>query len=292
MSRWWRRTLWSWWLVAARRASRAYVAGPELTDALPLCRTLARQGVSSTICPWNSEDDSPRRITDTYLAAVNGLVQTGLDGTLSVKAPALGFSRDLLGEVLQAARRGGIGVHFDALTPDTTDGTLALVEAGLKQWPELGCTLPGRWRRSLADGDWAVSQGLVVRVVKGQWPDPDAPDYEARAGFLAVVERLAGRARRVAVATHDAPLARAALGTLLTARTPCEMQLLYGLPIRNSLRVARALGVPVRIYVPYGAAWLPYCLTQARRNPRIVWWTARDWLLGRSFRLPAGEGAG
>ena len=33
-------------------------------------------------------------------------------------------------------------------------------------------------------------------------------------------------------------------------------------------------------YVPYGHAWLPYSLSQARRHPSLFWWTVRDWLLG------------
>jgi proline dehydrogenase len=243
--------------------------------------------VASTICPWNAEGDSARRVADAYRAALDGLSQAHLDGTLSIKAPALGFSTDLLGEVLTTARSARIGVHFDALAPHTAEQTLALAETAVAQWPMLGCTLPGRWQRSPSDADWAVARGLGVRVVKGQWPDPGAPEYKARAGFLAVVERLAGRARHVAVATHDAPLARAALERLLAAGTPCELQLLYGLPLEESLRVATALGTPVRVYVPYGEAWVPYCLSHARQNPRVLWWTVRDWALGRRFRLPA-----
>ncbi|HYS21683.1 MAG TPA: hypothetical protein VEO73_11405 [Gemmatimonadales bacterium] len=288
MSRLWRRVLWSWWLRAARRAARAYVAGSDLSDALRVCRTLSPRGLAGTICPWNGEDDSPRQVADACLAALDGLGREDLDCTLSIKAPALGFSRDLLGELLEAAQRSRIGVHFDALTADAADETFALIETGIRQWHDLGCTLAGRWRRSPADGERAITLGLRVRVVKGQLPDPDAPDHEERVGFLAVVDRLAGRARHVAVATHDASLARAALGILVAAGTPCELQLLYGLPMERGLQVARACGVPVRIYVPYGRAWVPYCLSQARRNPRILWWTVRDSLLGRSFRLPAG----
>jgi len=97
---------------------------------------------------------------------------------------------------------------------------------------------------------------------------------------LRVVDRLAGRGCRVAVATHDHALAGQALARLRDAGTPCELELLYGLPARQSLQAARAAGVPVRVYVPYGHAWLPYGLSQARRNPRILWWTMKDWLLG------------
>jgi proline dehydrogenase len=120
-------------------------------------------------------------------------------------------------------------------------------------------------------------------VVKGQWPDP-AGDVDLRCGFLNVVEGLAGRTHKVAVATHDPALAAAALATLRSAGTPCELELLFGLPSRAVLEVGRRLAVPVRYYLPYGHAWLPYALRQARRNPRILWWVLRDAVFGRDRR--------
>src|SRR5439155_1733439 len=181
-----RRFVWSAWGPIAERAARAYVAGPELADALRVCRALAGRGDAATIC----------------------------------------------------------------------------------------------WCRSLSDVDQAVALGVRVRVVKGQWPDPAGSDPDVQRNFLAIVESLAGRASRVGVATHDPQLARAALAHLCATGTACELELLYGLPARTPLEIARAAGVPVRFYVPYGHAWLPYGLSQVRRHPRVLWWTMRDWLSG------------
>jgi proline dehydrogenase len=94
------------------------------------------------------------------------------------------------------------------------------------------------------------------------------------------VDRLAGRARFVAVATHDASLAQMALDRLISAGTPCEAELLYGLPSRHVVRVARANRVVARLYVPYGHAWLPYRLSHARHNPGLLWWVTRDLVRG------------
>jgi len=284
-----RRLVWSSWRPIAERAARAYVAGPELADALRVCHTLARQGITTTICPWDGDGDSPRQVADSYLAALRGLRGSALDCYLSIKAPSLGFSRDLLAEVLEAARPAGVGIHFDSLAPETADQSWAFIEAAVARHAPIGCTLPARWQRSLSDVQRALELGLRVRVVKGQWVDPQAPDLEIRRAFLALIGRLTGRASHVAVATHDPTLGRLALECLRAVGTACELELLFGLPVRSSLQVARATGVPVRRYVPYGHAWLPYCVSQARENPRIVWWTMRDLLLAwawpRSRRL-------
>jgi len=281
-----RRLLRGGYLALARRAARAYVAGPELGDALRVCRWLSRHGYANTICFWNVGEDSPRQVADAYLAAVGALKQEPFDSYLSIKAPPLKFDPHLLAEILERIGPAALRIHFDSLGPDAADQTFSLIAAAAPGYGNLGCTLPGRWDRSLRDADWAVDLGLSVRVVKGQWADPDQPDMDLCAGFLAVIDRLARHARHVAVATHDAPLAYEALRRLRAAQTSCELELLYGLPVHHVIRVAARAGVPVRFYVPYGHAWLPYCLSQAQQNPRILWWVFQDALLGRSFRLP------
>ncbi len=173
------------------------------------------------------------------------------------------------------AKRTGSRLHFDALGPETVDRTWQTIAEALPMSNDLGCTLPARWQRSAADADWAVAHRMAVRVVKGQWPDPQG-DVEPTSGFLALIDRLAGRARAVAVATHNVALAEQALRRLQTAGTPATLELLYGLPSRRQIEIAAKLQVPVRIYVPYGTAYLPYCLNALKRNPRIAWWLIRD----------------
>jgi proline dehydrogenase len=275
-----RRLVWASWGPISQRAARAYVAGPVLSDALRTCHTLARDGFRSTICPWNAAADSWRQVADSYIAAIRGLESTSLDCYLSIKAPAIGFSRELLSEVLDAAQESGIGIHFDSLAPEDADGHWTLIEDAVARHSQVGCTLPARWGRSTSDVERAVKLGLRVRVVRGQWVDPDAPDVQTGKSFLALIEQLAGRARQVAVATHDPALARDALARLQRAGTDCESELLFGLAARRPVQVARAAGVPLRMYVPYGQAWLPYCLSEVRRKPHIVWWIMRDSMLG------------
>lgn len=282
-----RRVMWASWGAVAERAARAYVAGPALRDALRVCNALARQGVATTICPWDGPGDPQRQVADSYIAALLGVGGAALDCYLSIKAPSFGFSPDLLRELLEAARPRGTGIHFDSLAPETTDRTWMLIADAAARHAPVGCTLPARWRRSLSDVDRAIELGVRVRVVKGQWDDPSAPERDARRGFMALVEKLAGRANRVAIATHDPSLTRLALACLQRTATPCEVELLFGLPARTSMRIARAAGVPVRFYVPYGHGWLPYGLSQVRQNPRILWWMTRDWLLG--WRQPGAR---
>jgi hypothetical protein len=112
-----------------------------------------------------------------------------------------------------------------------------------------------------------------LRIVKGEWADPQADPADAGAAFLALVRSLAGRASPVAVATHDPALARRALGVLVEAGTPCELEQLRGLPRARTMAVARAWGA--------GAA------VRALR-PRLVALCDRQ---GVGAALPAAVGA-
>jgi proline dehydrogenase len=271
--------LWLYAQAFTKRASRSYVAGAELANAVQVCHRLAQQGTASTVGYWNADNDAFRFVADAYLNALTVLAGEKLNTYLSIKAPALGRARELVTEVAAQAQQVNLGLHFDSLEPEVADETFSLIAEAARECAQVGCTLPGRWQRSLRDADAVGQLCSRVRVVKGQWADPLQPDLDLRTGFLNVIDRLAGRARCVAVATHDPALACEALWRLRAAGTPCELELLYGLPQKAVLRAVKDLRVPVRIYVPYGEAWLPYRLSQVRKNPRILWWVLRDALL-------------
>jgi proline dehydrogenase len=91
-----------------------------------------------------------------------------------------------------------------------------------------------------------------------------------------MVSRLAGKAAHVSVATHDAPLAYAALKRLRDSHTPCELELIHGLPQQAALHIARTLGVPVRNYLAYGPGCPHARAGTTGRNPRTMWWALRD----------------
>lgn len=264
-----------------RRAASAYTCGPSIENAQAVCERLARDGISNTVCYWDVYADQPALISGAYIGLLNTVSASTSDCYLSIKAPALKFDIDLVKKVAEEARRLNAIVHFDAMAADTVDRTFALIEKIVPIYPRLGYTLPGRWRRSVGDAERAITMGLRIRVVKGEWAGADGDDTDPREGFLSVVEALAGRAVHVAIATHNPVMARLSLRHLRNAGTPCELELLYGLPQQPMLRIARDFGVRARMYVPYGHSGLPYRLKNAIRNPRILGWFLHDlWRAG------------
>jgi proline dehydrogenase len=265
-------------LPLMQRAARDHVGGETIDDAMCVARRLGTEGLASTLGVWDAPGDSVREIAGQYRSAIHGLADAGLDGYVSFKPPALRFDPRVAVELACDARARGVRLHADSHGAEVADASHAMLAAMLEHTPaeQLSTTLPGRWSRSVADAEWAIDRGVGVRVVKGQWPDPAEPDRDVRAGYLAVIDRLAGRARHVAVATHDLPLAEEALVRLRARGTACQLELLLGLPITCSLRWAREHGISARVYVPYGKGYLPYAIAQLRRNPRFLWWILRD----------------
>lgn len=272
--------------VLTRRAVRRYGPGPRLEDAVEATYRICDHGLDAVIAYWDPPGVVPRDATAHALAALDAAPDLGDRVQVAVKAPAFGApweARSLLTEVADAARERGRRLHFDALDLPTATPTLRLLRHLSRSGADVGFTLPGSWRRSLADAEVGVELGLGLRLVRGQWPELDR-DAET-ATLHALARALAGQARHVAVASHDPDLVAATLPVLLEAGTPCELQLLYGLPGRRVLDVARDLGVPARVYVPWGHLDLPYDPSKARTTVQVAWWLARDALRSRDGLL-------
>lgn len=271
----------------ARRAARSYIAGTNLSEVMTFAEGLAGRGIRSTLGYWDAVGSQPATVFAAYHEALVALGAVKRDTYLSIKFPSLDYSAEMLESLVREAKRLNVRIHFDALGPESVDRTWEAIDTALRQDADIGCTLPARWRRSPDDADWAARRGLAVRVVKGQWPDPTDSTIDARRGFQAIVDRLAGKARMVAVATHDLKTARPALQRLTDAGTPTTLELLYGLPLTRQMNLAREFGVATRIYLPYGEAYLPYCLSQLKRKPLMAWWLVRDAVTARLGRAAA-----
>lgn len=269
-------------------ATRGYVAGETLDDGMALASRVAELGFASTLCYWNDGTEEPDRVADEYCAVLEAIGSAGMDGALAMKLPALWEQTGPTDRVIDTARRLGLPVVIDSHDPHKSDDIIRTLD---RVGPDgLGWAIPGRWRRSLEDVEIAVEMGVRVRVVKGQWPDPEEPDMDLSEGYMRVIEALAGRARLVGVATHDAPLAARAMEVLAGAGTPFEQEFVYPLPVAPALAEGEKYRVPARLYIPYGAAWLPYSVSRALKNPQVLYYLGRDLMLGRRFKCPPRKG--
>ena len=273
-----------------RKAAGSYVGGETLGEALGVIHRLGGEGLAATLGFWDKNGECPQAVGDICLDAIRRL--SGSDCQVSLKPPVLRYDH-ALAEVLAAiAAQCGVGLYCDSHGSETAEPSLAFAEALAAKLGggRLGVTLPGRWARSLRDADWALERGLAVRVVKGQWPDPADPARDIATSFLQVIARLAGRARHVAVATHDFALGREAMTRLRDADTSCELGVLLGMPAKPLIAWAKQNGVRVRVYVPFGPGFVPNAIRILRRNPRLILAVAKERMATAFDFAPSDQG--
>jgi proline dehydrogenase len=261
------------------KAATSYIAGEKLESAMIIVKKIESLGQNVTLGYFDSSDlDSKSSVVNAYLNSLSAMEKGA--HYLSVKLPAVDFDENLIEQVLQKAQSTGSRIHMDALWPESVDQTQKVIINMLgRNYLNLGFTLPGRWKRSISDAEWVCEHSLKARVVKGQWSDLENLGLDPREGFLDVIKILASRnAPLVAVATHDTGLAETSIKILQAANIPCELELLFGLPMTKSLKMAETLQVPVRIYVPFGRGYLPYVAKLAVYNPKITGWLIKDFI--------------
>jgi proline dehydrogenase len=253
--------------------------GPGPTATVRRSDRLSRRGFASTVGYFQASDTPPEQIVAATADIAGQLAAGGRDVYLSVKVHPLGFDPKHVRRIADAASAAGLSLMFDAQAPEDAGRTLEVVTGLLPEFPGTGAVLPARWSRSMAQAVQLRETSARIRIVKGERTDPLWGERDIEANYLALIERLAGREAPVAVATHDPRLAERALTLLLRAGTPCELEQLRGLPRRGTVAVARRLGVPVRVYLPFGPGWWAYAVDKALSRPYLLSWMIKD-LLG------------
>jgi proline dehydrogenase len=239
---------------------------------------MASNDLNSTLGFWDTPGYSVKQIADIYFQAIGDCASSENDIYVSIKPPALHFDLQIARDLSQFAMQKQVRLHCDSHGVDVADDALGFAEVMLKSIDSklLGITIPCRWQRSVRDIEFAIEHQLNVRLVKGQWPDRSGQDRDMKTGFMESVDQLSGRARHVAVASHDVNLALDAVNQLCESETSCEFELLYGLPMKELVTSARVQKMKPRIYVPFGRGYVPHALRVFRTNPQLALWLGKD----------------
>ncbi|MDP3659524.1 hypothetical protein [Phenylobacterium sp.] len=259
-------------LPAMKRLAPDHVGGETLDEALAVAQALGGRGLANTLGFWDTPAYAPEQVAYVYRQAIARIGEAGGNGYVSIKPPALRFDSAVARELARAARDAGVRLHCDSHGIQVADLTLAFASDLAHELPPhlISVTTPGRWSRSLADAKHLLERGVGVRIVKGEWPDPDDAARDMRQGFLELAQGVAGAQAHVAIASHDAALSAEAISRVQQAGTPCELELIHGLQTDGLLSVASEAGVAARIYVPFGRGFVPSALRILRRNPGLA----------------------
>ncbi len=266
--------------------ARNYIAGEKLEDAVRVSRSLNREETMATI-DILGEFIENREDADYFknqcIAILDAIDQKGLDANLSLKPTQMGLLLDKemafenIREIVGYAKARNNFVRIDMEDITCTDATLDFFKRLRQDFPgHVGTVLQSCLRRTPEDIDALAGAPLNIRLCKGiyneprraAWKDPDIINRN----FTYCLERLFHHRAYVGIATHDPKLifeATRLVREFGLKRDAYEFQMLLGVD-EELRRLLLEQGHRLRVYVPYGEAWLPYSRRRLKENPTIA----------------------
>ncbi len=273
-------------MAIVKRVAQRYIAGETDAAAIRLSRGLERQGFLTTIDILGEDTLTPHQASaaaDAYLALMEKMSRSGAPLNVSLKLTQFGLriDRDLafhsLRRVLERARALGFFVRIDMEDSEVTDLTLEFHERAREIMDQVGTVLQARLRRTIADASRLAARQANIRLCRGVYKEPPSIAYtrnrNIRESYLETFRILTAGGSKVAVATHDLRLIARIEKDIAARGIPkqqVEFQTLLGVPMGQTLPRLRDQGYAVRIYVPFGQAWLAYSLRRLQENPEIA----------------------
>jgi proline dehydrogenase len=269
-----------------RRASRRFLPGEQLEDALRVATELWAQRIPTVLtCLGESvtTPDAAAAASLHYVEVLRRVKTAGLPTDISVKLSHLGLAFGIeaclenLIPIAAEAKRDGRTLWLDIEDSTTTDATLTTFEALREGFNDIGIALQANLRRTPADLERLLPLDPLVRLVKGAYRESAGNAHTTRrdvnAAFLEIAGELlswsaAGRVQPV-FATHDLELLEeiANLATALGAGPHgYEVHMLYGIRTADLKRLAQE-GTRVRVLVSYGPDWAAWYLRRLAERP-------------------------
>lgn len=268
-----------------------FVAGEDRETAIAAARELNERGVAVSLDLLGENVKEPGAAAaarDAYIDLLDGIAEAGVDSNISIKLTMLGLdiarrlAEENLRAILEAALEHGNWVRIDMEGSPYTQLTLEIFERVWESYRNVGVVLQSMLRRTENDLERMLEMGARVRLVKGAYREPAALAFQAKAevdrAFDRLAERLLDAANEPAIATHDDARIRHVLEHAARRQIPpdrYEFQMLYGIRSKTQLEMA-AHGHRMRVYVPYGEAWLPYFTRRLRERKENVTFVLRN----------------
>ncbi|HET9581868.1 MAG TPA: proline dehydrogenase family protein [Gemmatimonadota bacterium] len=268
-----------------------FVAGEDRETAIAAARQLNERGVAVSLDLLGEnvkEAGEAAAARDAYIDLLEGIASAGVDSNISIKLTMLGLdiarrlAEENLRAILEAALEHGNWVRIDMEGSPYTQLTLEVFERVWESYRNVGVVLQSMLRRTENDLERALEMGARVRLVKGAYREPPALAFQAKAevdqAFDRLAERLLDAGNEPAIATHDDARIQHVLEHAARRQIPpdrYEFQMLYGIRSKTLLEMA-ARGHRMRVYVPYGEAWLPYFTRRLRERKENVTFVLRN----------------
>ncbi len=271
--------------------ARRFIAGQTLYEAITVLRRLKSRGFLTTIDHLGenvTNEEEAVRAADEYIEIVRALKKNHLDVNISVKLTQIGLdistalcSRNLK-RIAEAAKEAGGFIRVDIEGSKYTSKTFDVVKEIKAMGLPVGAAVQTMLRRTPSDVVALLEGGTTMRLCKGAYKEPIdiafAKKEEVDRQYVALMKRLLTSGLYHAIATHDEKIiaeTKSFAKERGIKRDQFEFQMLFG--IRPSLQERMiANGWRLRVYVPFGKAWLPYVIRRLREKKENFWFVMKN----------------
>jgi proline dehydrogenase len=280
-----------------KRATRRFMPGEGLEDALGAARALAGDGIASTLTLLGenlSTADAADGVCEHYETVIEAVKVNELDAEVSVKPTQVGLEFDAAEayeRIRRLVRATSTTVWIDMEHSPHVDATLEIYRSLRKEHANVGICLQAYLRRTEADLESLMTLDPSIRLVKGAYREPPEVAFPAKGdvdrNFVKLASRLLrarqqGAQGRVMIASHDPRMigeANRLAFELDLDRTAYEFSLLFGIATAEQRRLARG-GYRVRVLISYGSAWFPWYMRRLAERPANLWFVMKQLFRG------------
>jgi len=278
-----------------QKATRRFMPGEELTDALAECGVLSERGITSTTTLLGENLTSLEEadgVVEHYLGALREIESRGLQTVISIKPTQLGldFGDEEARKRLARLCDGTDSlVWIDMESSEYVDRSLELFRSVKEEKGNVGLCLQSYLRRTAADLESLLPLDPDIRIVKGAYNEPESlafPDKtDVDRSFVTLTQtllraRLNGGKGKPVLATHDPNMIgetnRIAF-ELGVEKDGYEFAMLFGIQRDEQDRLVRQ-GYGMRVLVSYGEAWFPWYMRRLAERPANLWFVAKQFV--------------
>jgi len=279
--------------------AKGYIAGEKLEDAVKVTRDLNGRRMLATIDilgEFIKTKEEAVFFKQQCLDILEAIDREKIDANLSLKPTQMGLLLDEefafanIREIVAKAADLDNFVRIDMEDIDCTDATIKLYRQMREEFPKnVGLVLQAYLRRTGADIESLSDAPMHYRLCKGIYNEPRTAAWKdpvtINRSYVKNLERMFKHRAYVGIATHDEKLVFEALELVdQYGLKPEEYEFQMLLGVDEELRqIIVDAGHRLRVYVPYGASWMPYSRRRLRENPAIAKHALRQMLGMKRF---------
>lgn len=280
-----------------KRATRRFMPGEGLEDALSAARSLSEMGIASTLTLLGenlTSASSADGVVEHYMTVLAAVQANDLEAEISVKPTQVGLdfgadaTRTRISKLVHATDST---VWIDMEHSNHVDATLDIFKSIRGERENVGLCLQTYLKRTEADLEALLPLDPSIRLVKGAYRESPEVAFAAKSdvdrNFVKLTGRLlraraqGGRGRPV-IASHDPRMigeTKRLAYELGLDKSAYEYGMLYGISSAEQARLAQG-DHRVRVLISYGSAWFPWYMRRLAERPANLWFVIKQLFRG------------